>query len=152
MHYRLASIFSLLLFSTCIFFTCASEQEADLCVQACDHLKECEVVNTAAYIECKDDCANRNLGKEMCSLFVDCLAQSTCEELTEVSTKGDKDPVKDGTCSRFASCLTACEKETDTNCKGSCVDLQSNNANCGACGTVCLEDEECIQGKCIPVV
>ncbi len=41
--------------------------------------------------------------------------------------------------------------EGQTLCNGQCVDLTSNNNNCGGCGNICDEGEECIDGECIDV-
>jgi DNA-binding beta-propeller fold protein YncE len=35
-----------------------------------------------------------------------------------------------------------------TNCDGQCVDLESDNANCGACGRACVGDSICVGGFC----
>jgi hypothetical protein len=37
-----------------------------------------------------------------------------------------------------------------TKCGGICADLQTNSNNCGSCGTVCADDESCIDGVCTP--
>lgn len=39
-----------------------------------------------------------------------------------------------------------------TACKGSCVDLDIDAENCGACGNACATDETCCGGSCNPVV
>ncbi len=43
--------------------------------------------------------------------------------------------------------LVACAPG-QTNCAGTCVDLQSDTSNCGTCGTVCAGAETCIGGAC----
>src|SRR5690242_5468785 len=35
-----------------------------------------------------------------------------------------------------------------TDCHGASVDLQSDNNNCGACGTACGQHESCLHGTC----
>ena len=37
---------------------------------------------------------------------------------------------------------------TRTDCSGTCVDLQTDAANCGACGTKCTATQKCTAGKC----
>lgn len=37
------------------------------------------------------------------------------------------------------------------NCAGVCVELQSDNRNCGACATVCDATHTCISGNCSPL-
>jgi hypothetical protein len=38
--------------------------------------------------------------------------------------------------------------ESQTDCDGTCVDLQESDDNCGACGTTCSGSETCIAGGC----
>jgi hypothetical protein len=35
-----------------------------------------------------------------------------------------------------------------TECNGECVDLMSDEENCGACGNQCPHDSHCINGAC----
>ena len=63
----------------------------------------------------------------------------------------------------LVAALTGCSSdndsgvETDTNycaltdCDGSCVDLQYDPANCGACGTACGDNEACLAGTCTAI-
>ncbi len=37
------------------------------------------------------------------------------------------------------------------NCQNSCISLENNDKNCGACGKACGENEKCCGKKCIPV-
>jgi hypothetical protein len=44
---------------------------------------------------------------------------------------------------------TRCFIRGTTNCKGTCVNLTSNNGNCGSCGTICSGlSATCCNGKC----
>ncbi len=36
-----------------------------------------------------------------------------------------------------------------TDCSGTCVDLQTDATNCGACGTKCTTAQKCTAGKCV---
>jgi hypothetical protein len=38
----------------------------------------------------------------------------------------------------------------ETSCGGVCRDLQTDNANCGICGTVCPTNQVCQTGSCFP--
>ena len=38
---------------------------------------------------------------------------------------------------------------TKSDCSGTCVDLQTDAANCGACGTKCTTGQTCTAGKCV---
>ncbi len=51
-----------------------------------------------------------------------------------------------GDCNKGVCCAAA----APTNCGGTCVDLQSNNSNCGACGTLCSSTggKSCRAGLC----
>jgi len=40
--------------------------------------------------------------------------------------------------------------EALTMCNGSCRDLSSDAANCGACAAACAENEQCTSGECVP--
>ena len=40
-----------------------------------------------------------------------------------------------------------CVKEL-TECSGKCINLKSNNQNCGECGNACKNGEVCTEGKC----
>ena len=35
-----------------------------------------------------------------------------------------------------------------TRCNGTCTDTNNDNANCGACGVLCLTNEVCSHGAC----
>ncbi|MDH3595176.1 MAG: MopE-related protein, partial [Rhodospirillales bacterium] len=43
--------------------------------------------------------------------------------------------------------LVACAPG-ETNCAGTCVDLQTDESNCGTCGNVCVGGEICVGGVC----
>ncbi len=42
-----------------------------------------------------------------------------------------------------------CAISGQTNCNGACVDLQSNNANCGICGNICGAGNRCQTARCV---
>ena len=60
----------------------------------------------------------------------------------------------------FAVCADMCRSDQvcndrmctcpsgQTNCGGTCVDLQTNSNNCGGCGNVCPTNELCFAGQC----
>ncbi len=54
---------------------------------------------------------------------------------------GDTDSGASGSGSTGAPC---------TNCDGKCVDLTTDDENCGACGFKCDSDARCSEGKCAP--
>lgn len=41
--------------------------------------------------------------------------------------------------------------DNQTYCNGSCVNLNTDTENCGACNVVCDEDEFCVNGECVPI-
>jgi len=56
---------------------------------------------------------------------------------------------REGDCGANGFCVTCATSERL--CDGRCVDLQSDNAHCGACGTACATDGStvCARGQCI---
>ena len=53
-----------------------------------------------------------------------------------------------GTSQDPATCQCLCPPG-QTSCPTGCVDLQSDDANCGACGTVCPSGQSCQSGQCL---
>jgi peroxiredoxin len=49
-------------------------------------------------------------------------------------------------------CRLPCRNAGLTMCNGTCVDLQNDAANCGACGVVCPGGKVCTNGACVSVV
>lgn len=47
--------------------------------------------------------------------------------------------------------MTTCESPTGTLCDTGCVDPQSDDANCGACGMACSDGQHCVAGACQPL-
>lgn len=45
-------------------------------------------------------------------------------------------------------CVSPCAPG-DTDCDGTCVDLENDEDNCGACGNPCAGDEACMGGECM---
>jgi hypothetical protein len=52
------------------------------------------------------------------------------------------------TLTRTGSCQVTCQPGL-TDCNGTCNDLQSDNANCGACGNACGATQTCSMGSCV---
>jgi hypothetical protein len=48
-----------------------------------------------------------------------------------------------------AGCDIDCSASNWTCCDTSCRDLQTDSANCGACGTVCPNLQYCVDGSCV---
>ncbi len=44
---------------------------------------------------------------------------------------------------------TGCEDAAQSLCSGKCVDLQSDDANCGSCGAACEKGHHCEAGACV---
>ncbi|MBQ9394508.1 MAG: hypothetical protein IJU23_03195 [Proteobacteria bacterium] len=60
----------------------------------------------------------------------------------------DKDGLLDGL---EVVCVTekSCENADEKYCVSKCVDLKTDNANCGDCGNVCKADHACEEGVCV---
>src|SRR6185295_3305876 len=46
------------------------------------------------------------------------------------------------------ACVATCEGAVGTLCDGTCVDLATDNANCGACGNDCPQGTACRASHC----
>jgi hypothetical protein len=65
----------------------------------------------------------------------------TCEDLEAVC------PVSDG-CGGILDCGT-CDSDYPDCCAGMCVNFFFDTDNCGACGNVCPQGEDCYGGECV---
>jgi hypothetical protein len=54
----------------------------------------------------------------------------------------------DGHCNLDSRCNITCCGDSLTACKGSCVDTNTDNDNCGACGHACPSSQTCTGGVC----
>ena len=54
----------------------------------------------------------------------------------------------DGTCNNGETCSSCPADCPGTSCGGTCVDLASDNHNCGSCGKACAGGMECTGGQC----
>jgi len=48
------------------------------------------------------------------------------------------------------TCTSECSGDTPTCCGTTCVDLETDEANCGECGNQCQSEETCSNGLCCP--
>jgi hypothetical protein len=74
-----------------------------------------------------------------------------CKKRKKGKCKGKK---PDGMACRGGSCqngrcVSGCPNGA-TSCGGVCANLQSDEANCGSCGTSCAANEVCQTGRCFP--
>jgi hypothetical protein len=94
-----------------------------------------------------------------CAAFYTCYQHETCLQQCD-------NIVCNGACvDSFHNCLgcgfqcaagqvcgrTGCEAACETgltSCSGSCRDLQTDRASCGACGHICAGNETCASGVC----
>jgi hypothetical protein len=95
------------------------------CKPACT---ECQTCNTGK-------CRRKN-GKKRCK-------KGTCEPLPNGTACASPNGATGATCQNgTCTCPTLCN--------GTCVDTQSDEANCGTCGKVCGTNQVCQRGFCFP--
>jgi hypothetical protein len=70
------------------------------------------------------------------------FAAQKCRALGSKCSHGDQ------CCSNYCANNVCTCSPGPTNCNGACVDLQTDNNNCGSCGNVCIGFEHCIDGDC----
>lgn len=64
----------------------------------------------------------------------------------------NKDSTFGGGCNTNCTSVPLCNASAgETNCSGSCVELPTDNKNCGSCGNTCAADNICSAGSCTPV-
>ena len=103
----------------------AEAAKSGTCTQDCDPLCEfCKV----------GKCRKKKSGKKVCK-------PGKCTPLTD----GTPCSAANGAICQTGVC--ACPGGT-TVCSGVCKDLQTDNANCGTCGTACPANQDCLNGGC----
>jgi hypothetical protein len=90
----------------------------------------------------KKRCGKQCIPSENCCSAADCGGQRCCGG-TCAGCCTDADCGAGGTCVAGA-CVCPAEKAL---CGGTCVDLATDGANCGACGTAC-DTNGCVNGFC----
>lgn len=93
----------------------------------------------------------KNPGRK-CDKNRDCCAHADCKGGTCTCQRGfaecGNDCVKtDSDENNCGRCGTTCAAG-ETCCAGSCVDLDTDGANCGTCGTTCTDSDGCRAGQC----
>jgi hypothetical protein len=116
----------------------------------CKFTKQC---CEAAGLVCIDGACGCNKGETNCGgRCVTCpTGDTTCSGTTCVCTGGETEcGGKCVTCPTGGECAgTSCVcTGGQTECSGKCVNTQNDEHNCGACGTRCTVNEECVAGKC----
>jgi hypothetical protein len=71
------------------------------------------------------------------------FAAKKCRGLGSKCSHGDQ------CCSNYCANNVCTCSPGQTNCNGTCVDLQTNNNNCGTCGNVCPSGATCSGGQCL---
>ena len=106
-------------------------------------------------------CPNNCSGNGTCSADGICTCQagwtgSDCSQRTCPNNCSGNGTCQNGSCAcqpewtgDDCSALSACPSGQDL-CNGVCVDLLSDNNNCGACGIQCATDNSCNNGSCQP--
>ena len=97
---------------------------------------ECAASCLDGQIYCGGKCVDPNSDVTFCGATG---TTTTCENAGVTCPSGEK--CTNGKCA--ASCL-----DGQVYCGGNCVDLQTDNYNCGACGTQCPSGQACVNGTC----
>jgi len=95
----------------------------------------------AGSVRCGDECVEPNADARYCGATVGCGTNG-------LGSAGVRCP--DGTSCLGGQCLGDCENGTAF-CKGSCIDITQNSANCGGCGNACAAGKVCTQRICCPM-
>ena len=149
--------------------SCHNEQGSQCGDNVVDSDEECDDGNTEGGDGCssscqqEDPCANTNCqegwtcdGDGNCQAPADGTAcddgnsQTTNDQYQSGACVGDPIVCPDGMVFNMDSEQCECP-EGQTNCGGECVDIGSDEDNCGSCGQVCGEGYECQSGECIYV-
>ncbi len=114
-------------------------EEGHVCDQS-----ECHLVCAEGLMECGDKCVDIKTDNGHCGgCFNACETYEKCGYDAETGTSSCEAVELD--------CNEGAEEgaPVKTNCWGTCADLNSDEANCGACGHACEEEEVCYNGSCI---
>jgi len=133
----------------------------------------------SACVNLQTDAINCGQCGTVCARSEECLAgicaetegETACPEgqtrCSNACVNTTTDVLNCGACDRICAldeectggqCLAIAEQDDDeeeceagqTRCGEICTDLQTDETNCGACGTTCAADEACVGGKCTP--
>ena len=74
--------------------------------------------------------------------------RGTCTPQNPPSCRSNSECIKGYICDNNVCTKTSSCQRGQTLCGRSCVSLQTDNANCGACGKVCSRGQRCSRGSC----
>lgn len=106
------------------------------------------------------DCSSDSSTTAPCTTGTTCCAGAGCRDLdTDIDHCGycglacddNADACVGGTCTCMAAGAACDPTSANDTCCGAagCVDLQSDNLNCGVCGNVCGPSSTCMGGRCV---
>ena len=128
-------------------YSVASADVCNITVKCVCESHSLRVVPCPDFSNAAIDCTNEALPEGTCT--VDCGKEvlASCKEIP-IECKNNE----------TANCLVTLPVEVhsgcrfdEINCSGQCVDISSDEANCGACGNSCSQFEECVSGTCTTI-
>ena len=101
--------------------------------------------NTAKAIFCRTQ-TSQGIDNSGCTRANRCC--QTCVDIEDTGCAIGGECCGGAECTGNGDGVCTCPQDAPETCNGVCVDLQSDEANCGACGVVCPEGETCQAGAC----
>lgn len=133
------------------FYSVAFAEDCNLTVKCVCESNSLRVVPCPDFVNEAIDCTKEGIPEGTCA--VDCGQEvaASCDEIG-VECRNNETANCLVTLPVMAGTSTGGCPSGLTECSGQCVDLSSNEANCGACDNPCTTEETCVSGGCEPTV
>jgi hypothetical protein len=124
-----------------------SDTDADACAWTCMSANLCDTF--AGVVHPETPCA----GGEVCCDWQSSDADTDADTDSDTDSDGDSDSDSDSDSDTDSDSDSDGDIDTDTcgtltNCGGTCVDVLTDDANCGECGFACATTSTCGAGEC----